>query len=258
MLHISLCHDKHFANNYIIGSGNDTTLLLCSIYGTTDANKSYCLMNDFEVNIANVGMNVDLADMKRIDSDNSLFGVTSFDSDIVDDFNKTHDYDCRKGQRTTAITKLQSMLNEVINNQNASLKMHDDIVHLFNKYILSPSFDKYATLKMRKAFIQLMEKSFRVIHLQPKHTKVKVHNGSVVTVPVFDAKLMILDILTNPICMQESNFAPGQGTMYSLVMWMKTMMRIKGMVRFTQTMLGYLLGIYFLIQMIMETTCQLD
>jgi hypothetical protein len=36
-----------------------------------------------------------------------------------------------------------------------------------------------------------------------------VHNGSVVTVPVFDAKLMILDILTNPICMQESNFAPG-------------------------------------------------
>ncbi len=36
-----------------------------------------------------------------------------------------------------------------------------------------------------------------------------MHNGSVVTVPVFDAKLMILDVLTNPICMQESNFAPG-------------------------------------------------
>ena len=42
-----------------------------------------------------------------------------------------------------------------------------------------------------------------------KHTNVKVHDGSVVTVPVFDAKSMILDILTNPICMQESNFAPG-------------------------------------------------
>ncbi len=36
-----------------------------------------------------------------------------------------------------------------------------------------------------------------------------MHDGSVVTVPVFDAKLMILDILTDPICMQESNFAPG-------------------------------------------------
>jgi hypothetical protein len=48
-------------------------------------------MNDFEVNVAHVGVNVDLADMKSIDSNNSLFGVTSFDSDIVDNFNRTHD-----------------------------------------------------------------------------------------------------------------------------------------------------------------------
>jgi hypothetical protein len=144
------------------------------------------------------------------------------------------------------------MLNEVINNLKASLKMHDDIVHLFNEYISSPSFDKNATLKMRKTFIQLMKKSFHVTHLQPKHTNVKVHNGSVVTVPVFDAKLMILDILTNSICMQET------GMMYSLVMWMKIMMRTKGTVRFTQAVLGYLLGINFVIQMIMETTCQFD
>jgi hypothetical protein len=41
-------------------------------------------MNNFEVNIAHVGVNVDLADMKSIDSNNSLFGVTLFDSDIVD------------------------------------------------------------------------------------------------------------------------------------------------------------------------------
>jgi hypothetical protein len=54
-----------------------------------------------------------------------------------------------------------------------------------------------------------VEKSFHVTHLRPKHTNVKVHNGPVATVPVFDAKLMILDILTNPICMKESNFAPG-------------------------------------------------
>jgi hypothetical protein len=36
-----------------------------------------------------------------------------------------------------------------------------------------------------------------------------VHDCSVVTAPVFDANSMILDILTNSICMQESNFAPG-------------------------------------------------
>jgi hypothetical protein len=106
-------------------------------------------MNKFEVNVAHVGVNVDLADMKNMDSNNSLFGVTSFDSDVVDNFNGTHDYDCCKGQRTTAITKLQVMLNEVINNHKASLKMHDDIVHLFNEYISSPSFDKFSTLKTR-------------------------------------------------------------------------------------------------------------
>jgi hypothetical protein len=39
-----------------------------------------------------------------------------------------------------------------------------------------------------------MVKSFHVTHLQPKHTNVKVHYGSVVTDPLFDAKLMILDI----------------------------------------------------------------
>ncbi len=38
-------------------------------------------MNNFEVNIAHLGVNLDLADMKIIDSDNSLSGVTSFDSD---------------------------------------------------------------------------------------------------------------------------------------------------------------------------------
>jgi hypothetical protein len=102
----------------------------------------------------------------------------------------------------TSITFLQVMLNEVINNHKASLKMHGDIVHLFNKYISSPSFDKFSTLKTRNAFIQTMEESFHVTHLQPKHTNDKVHDGSVVTVSVFDAKSMILDILTNPICMQ--------------------------------------------------------
>jgi hypothetical protein len=91
--------------------------------------------------------------------------VTSFDSDIVDNLNGTHDCDCCKGQWATAITKLQVMLNEVINNHKASLKMHDDIVHLFNKYISSPSFDKFSTLKTRKAFTQSMKKTFNVTHL---------------------------------------------------------------------------------------------
>ncbi len=83
-----------------------------------------------------------------------------------------------------------------------------------------------------------------------------MHNGSVVTVSVFDAKLMILDILTNPICMQKSNFAPGCNVFTGDVD--KNHDKIKGTVRFTQAMLGYLLGMNFVIKTIMETTCQLD
>jgi hypothetical protein len=98
MLHISSHLVKHFSNNNIIGGGNDTKFPLHSIYQTTDANKSDCLMNNFEVNVAHVGVSVDLEDMKSIDSD------TSFDSDVVDGFSRTNDYDCCKGQRTTAIT----------------------------------------------------------------------------------------------------------------------------------------------------------
>jgi hypothetical protein len=254
MLYISLCHIKHFDDDNIIIGGNDTNFPFQSICRTTDANKSDRLMHDFEVNFAHVGLNVDLADMKSIDSNNSQFGVTSFDFDIVDNFNGTHDYDCHKGQRTTAITKLQVMLNEVINSHKASMKMHYDIVHLFNKYISSPSFGKFFTLKTRKAFIQSMEKSFHVTHLQPKHTNVKVPNGSVVNVPVFDAKLMILDILTNPICMQESNFAPG----YNVFTGDVDENHDENKRYIPQGVLGYLLGINFVIQMIMETICQLD
>ncbi len=111
MLHSSSCRIKHFADNNIIGCGNGNNFPFCIIYGTTDANESDCLMNNFEVNVAHVGANVDLADMKSMDSNNSLFCMTSFDSDVVDNFNRTHDYDCCKGQRKTAVTKLQVMLN---------------------------------------------------------------------------------------------------------------------------------------------------
>jgi hypothetical protein len=116
-------------------------------------------------------------------------------------------------------------------------------------------FDKFSPLKMRKVFNQSTEKSFHVIHLRPKHTNVKVHNGSVVTVPVFDAKSMILDILTNPICMQESNFAPGYNVFTADV---DENHDENITARFIQAMHGYLLGINFVIQTIKETTCQLD
>jgi hypothetical protein len=80
--------------------------------------------------------------------------------------------------------------------------MHDDIVHIFNEYISSPFFDKYAKLKTQKSFIQSI---LNVTHLRPKSTNVKLHDGSEQIVPVFDAKAMIFDILMNKSCMQLSS-----------------------------------------------------
>jgi hypothetical protein len=54
-----------------------------------------------------------------------------------------------------------------------------------------------------------MESSYRVTHFRPKNRDVMLHDGSEVTVPVFDAKSMILDLLTNKITMDKSNIAEG-------------------------------------------------
>ena len=57
--------------------------------------------------------------------------------------------------------------------------------------------------------MQRMEKTLHLKHLRPKFCDVKLRDKSSATVPVFDAKAMILDILNNPTCMMQSNFAVG-------------------------------------------------
>jgi hypothetical protein len=54
-----------------------------------------------------------------------------------------------------------------------------------------------------------MENELNVSHLRPKQMNVSLHDGSQITVPVFDAKSMIMDILTNDSCMQPQNIATG-------------------------------------------------
>jgi hypothetical protein len=114
-----------------------------------------------------------------------------------------------QGQQSTAVSKVQIKLNNLINNHKASLKLYDDIVDLFNDYVSSPNFNKYAWLKSRKLFIQSMERMYRVTHLRPKYRNVILHDGAEITVPIFDAKSMILDLLTNPFTMDKENIAEG-------------------------------------------------
>jgi hypothetical protein len=47
-------------------------------------------------------------------------------------------------QPSTAVSKVRIKLNNLINNHKASLKLYDNIVNLFNEYISSNNFDRFA------------------------------------------------------------------------------------------------------------------
>jgi hypothetical protein len=116
-----------------------------------------------------------------------------------------------------ASTTLQIRLNELINNHKASLKFRDDIVDIFNDYISLPTFDQNKKLTCRKTFIQRMENALHLRHLRPKNCNVQLQDKSFATVPVFDAKSLILDLLSNPTAMQQSNFADGYNVLTGAV-----------------------------------------
>jgi len=158
---------------------------------------------------------VETNEIEGIDDDiSSQLSTDDSDSDTDSPYNSyDNDYDedsyNPQAQLSTAVSKLQIKLNNLINNLKASLKLHDDIVDLFNEYIAFPNFDLNATLKSRKTFIRSMESSYDVTQLCPMNTEVTLHDTSRVTVPVFDAKQMILDLLTDQNLMNKSNIADG-------------------------------------------------
>ena len=76
------------------------------------------------------------------------FGNTHTD---FDEFGQNGFHDT-KGQCSTALSKLQIRLNDVINRHKAPLLLYDEIVHLINDYISSDNFSKYGKLKTRQSY----------------------------------------------------------------------------------------------------------
>ena len=140
-----------------------------------------------------------------------IFSVDLYgSSDDFDNANRfLNDYQEAQQQQKTAALKLQIKLDHLIINHKAPLKLYDDIVDLFIKYMSSDNFNQYARLKSRKSFIKANKLTYNVTHLRPKHKNVMLTDGAEVTVPVFDAKSMILDLITNPGTMNETNIAAG-------------------------------------------------
>ncbi len=105
--------------------------------------------------------------------------------------------------------KLQVAMNSLLDRNKASVGMFDDLVKLFNSYINSPEFSRMTTLRTRKQFMVESEKMFSIQSMKHSLGNVKLTDDTLATVPVFDARVMILSMLHDPSLMREENFAPG-------------------------------------------------
>jgi len=116
--------------------------------------------------------------------DNSSISEEEPDDDIgnthfeLDEFGQ-NGYDDTNGQCSTALSKLQIRLNDVINRHKAPLLLYDEIVHLINGYISSDNFSKYGKLKTRQSFIRHMEMTHpSVTALRPVNKQVTLNDGT--------------------------------------------------------------------------------
>ncbi len=96
------------------------------------------------------------------------------------------------------------MLNDLLLKHKASLLLYNEIIVLVSSYISSPSFNKLDKFKSRRSLLLSTEKSLNTSCLRPVNGTVRLHNDSLVTVPIFDAKHMITSLLTDPSLMKES------------------------------------------------------
>jgi hypothetical protein len=69
----------------------------------------------------------------------------------------------------------------------ASLLLYDETCQLFKQYISSPYFVRIAKFKSRRSLLASTQKTLNSKALQPINGTVRLHNNSLVTVPVFDA-----------------------------------------------------------------------
>ena len=116
---------------------------------------------------------------------------------------------CPSGRNNKANSQFQIQLHDIIMKNKASLGMFDDICNLVNEFTSSPDFTINTKLLPRKSLIRSLEDTYKTTALRPKNVAVQLHDQSFVTVPVFDTKAMIIDLLTDDTLMNEINLAEG-------------------------------------------------
>ena len=101
------------------------------------------------------------------------------------------------------------MLHDLIMKHKASLQMFDNICNLVNEYTSSPDFSVNTKLQSWKSFLRSVKGSYCTWLLRPYNRNVRLHDGTIVTVPVFDMKEMLTSLLTDQTIMVDTNFADG-------------------------------------------------
>ena len=115
----------------------------------------------------------------------------------------------KKSKALSAEYIAQLQISKLFNENKASIKMHDELIDIINAYIDTLHPPPPRKLLHHKQFLEKMEKKFDTSDLQPTYGSVRLTNNSLVTVPVFNMKAMILSILHDEQLMREENFAPG-------------------------------------------------
>jgi hypothetical protein len=85
-----------------------------------------------------------------------------------------------------AVTKFQILLNDLLIKHKVSILLYDEICHLFKQYISFYNFDRFAKFKSRRLLLNSTQKTHNSKALRPINGTVRLHDNSLVTVPVFD------------------------------------------------------------------------
>lgn len=104
----------------------------------------------------------------------------------------------------------QIELNDILQRHRAHLSMHDEIVGLMRSYITNGRIPgNQLDLKTRSSFLTDVKSKVDGDGLAPRHETVRLHDGSLATVSIFDLEKMIVSLLTDESLLSEENIAPG-------------------------------------------------
>ena len=116
------------------------------------------------------------------EADNNNFDVVYIDSDCQHDV-ETNQLDEQLASIPSITTNVSAnnnsldiMLHDLLQKHKASLLLYDEISTLFNNYLSSPTFDRFAKLKTRKALLLSMQKSMNTESLKPIDCVVHLHD----------------------------------------------------------------------------------